>query len=91
MYSAIYSQSILSFLKPLVLRFNGKCLRIEGVQFYPISLSLSLGKEVAAAERGPFSSLHASIHHEKVNNRMGEGGVPSTHLAAHKPAWHVRI
>lgn len=62
MYSAIYSQSILSFLKLLVLRFNWKCLRIEGVQFYPISLSFSLGKEVAVVEGGQFNLLNGYIH-----------------------------
>lgn len=84
MYSAIYSQSILSFLKPLVLRFNGKCLGIEGVQFYPISLSLSLGKEVSMAERGLFSLLCAYIHHVKANSRTEKGW--STSYPSHKPA-----
>lgn len=62
MYSAIYSQSILSFLKLLVLRFNWKCLRIEGVQFYPISLSFSLGKELAMVEGGLFNLLNGYSH-----------------------------
>lgn len=95
MYSAIYSQSILSFLKPLVLGFNGKCLGIEGVQFYPISLSLSLGKEVAVAERGLFSILCAHIHHAKVNSRMLKGwgtSYPSGSPQASYPlGWRVRI
>lgn len=73
MYSAIYSQSILSFLKLLVLRFNGKCLRIEGVQFYPISLSFSLGKEVAVVEGGLFNLLNGYVHWEKSEQQNGKG------------------
>lgn len=73
MYSAIYSQSILSFLKLLVLRFNLKCLRIEGAQFYPISLSFSLREEVAVVEGGLFNLLNGSIHcKKKWTNKMGQ-------------------
>lgn len=95
MYSAIYSQSILSFLKLLVLRFNWKCLRIEGVQFYPISLSFSLGKEVAVVEGGQFNLLNGYIHwgKRKVNDKMGKAWsalCPSTGPLTHSskgPAW----
>lgn len=58
----MYNQSILSFLKRLVLRFNWKYFRIEGVQFYPISLSFSLGRELAVVEGGLFNLLNGYIH-----------------------------
>lgn len=73
MYSAIYSQSILSFLKLPVLRFNWKCLRFEGVQFYPISLSFSLGKEVTVVEGGLFNLFNGYIHWEKSEPQNGKG------------------
>lgn len=73
MQSAIYSQSILSFLKLLVLRFNWKCLRIEGVQFYPISLSFLLGKELAVVEGGLFNLLNSYIHWGESEQQNGKG------------------
>lgn len=86
MYSAIYSQSILSFLKMLVLRFNWKCLRIEGVQFYPISLSFSLGKEVAVVEEALFNLLNGYIHWgKKWMTKWERHEVPSAQPLAYWP------
>lgn len=91
MYSAIYSQSILSFLKLLVLRFNWKCLRIEGAQFYPISLSFSLREEVAVVEGGLFNLLNGSIHCKKSEQTKWDmHEAPSAHPPALSPratAW----
>lgn len=92
MYSAIYSQSILSFLKLPVLSLNGKCLRIEGVQFYPISLSFSLGKEGAVVEGGLFNLLNGQ---ENTSSKVGKASstlcLPTSPLACSSPtaAWRT--
>lgn len=93
----MYSQSSLSFLKLLILRFNWKYFGIEGVQFYPISLSFSLGKELAVVEKGLFNLLNHYIHREwwgrESEQQNGKGmkyPLPihqPTDLLAHAPAW----
>lgn len=68
----MYSESILSFIKRLVLRFSWKYFRIEGVQFYPISLSFSLGKELAVVEGGLLNLLNHYIHWRRGGVRESE-------------------